>query len=555
MLEVYDRVIPSKSIPTLVALALLAAALYLFQGLFELLRGRMLVRIAGTFDEMSSTRMFRALIKVPLKIRMSGDQLQPLRDFDQIRTFVSGMGPIAAFDLPWIPFYVVICFLFHPAIGFIAIGGAVTLAFLAFLNDRGTRTPAKQSTEAANLRYGFMQTTVRNSEVIQAMGMVGMMSAQWESHNTQFRRLNRKMSDAASGYSTLSKVFRIAFQSATLATGALLVIKGEASSGIIIAGSILTSRTLAPVEQAIGNWRSFLQVQQSWKRLSTLMRSLPEGDELLVLPPPKQRISVEGLASAPPSANAVVISDVTFSLTAGSAMCVVGQSASGKSSLARAILGLWPAVRGSVRLDGAALDQWDGDDLGASLGYLPQEVELFAGTIAQNICRFTPKASAEGIIGAARAAGVHDLIVRFPNGYDTRVEEGGKSLSAGQRQRIALARALYGNPFLLVLDEPNSNLDEDGERALSSAIASARARGAIVIIVTHRTNVLSAVDYLLVMQNGKMAAFGPKDDVLRAIAPKNAAPRSNMENAQSGGPMPASHDERRLAVNTERYAS
>ncbi|QND19087.1 type I secretion system permease/ATPase [Rhizobium leguminosarum bv. viciae] len=523
MLEVYDRVIPSKSIPSLAVLAILALMLYCFQGAFEVLRSRMLVRVAGALDEMVNGRVFRALIKAPLKVKIGGDGLQPLRDFDQIRTFLSGMGPTAMFDLPWLPFYIVICFLFHPAIGYIAIGGSLVLAILTFMTNQGTRTLSKKQSDSANMRNAFAQTSIRNSEVIHAMGMAGTMAEIWDRKNSEYRTITRQASDVGNGYATLSKIFRIALQSGTLATGAILVIQGQASSGIIIAGSILTSRALAPVEAAIGNWRGFVSAQQSWARLSSLLKTIPEIPAPLALAAPTKQVTVEGLASGPPAGQRPVISDVSFGLRAGSALGVIGYSASGKSSLARAMMGIWPTVRGSIRLDGAALDQWDGDALGRHIGYLPQDVELFSGTVAQNICRFAKEMSPEVVVAAARAARVHDLILRLPNGYETEIGEGGAALSAGQRQRIALARALYGEPFLVVLDEPNSNLDEEGERALSAAIMSVRARGGIVVVIAHRSGVLAVCDFVLMMQEGRMIAFGPKEEVLARVSRPEAA--------------------------------
>jgi ATP-binding cassette subfamily C protein PrsD len=523
MLEVYDRVLPSRSIPTLIALCLLALLLYAFQGAFELVRGRMLVRIAGALDEAMSGRIYRTVVQAPLKLRTQGDGLQALRDFDQVRSFLSGAGPAAFFDLPWLPFYVGICFLFHPMIGVVSIIGSAILIALTFLTNRGTQGPSKKAAEAGSHRNAFAQSSQRNAEVMQAMGMLGRMSHLWEERNNTYREQNRQTSDVGNGYGALSKVFRMALQSAVLATGAVLVIEGLASPGIIIAGSILTARALAPVELAIGNWRGFVSARQSWQRLKELLKALPEREPPLELPVPSDRLTAEGLAGGPPGAQRLTFADVNFTVRAGSALGVIGPSASGKSSLARALLGIWPAFRGSVRLDGAALDQWDSDRLGQYIGYLPQDVELFAGTVAQNIARFSEDASSEAIVSAARAARVNDLILKLPNGYETEIGEGGASLSAGQRQRVALARALYGDPFLVVLDEPNSNLDAEGEQALSEAIMSVRARGGIVVVIAHRPSALAAADMVLMMNEGRMQAFGPKDEVLTQILRKDRA--------------------------------
>ncbi|AEG56119.1 type I secretion system permease/ATPase [Sinorhizobium meliloti] len=527
MLEVYDRILPSRSIPSLIALSLLALLLYAFQGAFELIRGRMLVRIAGALDESLNGRIYRAMVKAPLKLRMQGDGLQALRDFDQVRSFLSGVGPAALFDLPWLPFYIAICFLFHPVIGLIAIIGGLILTLLTYLTNRGTQAPAKKASEAGGLRNVFAQASQRNAEVVHAMGMSARLTALWERRNTEFRDENRRTSDIGNGYGALSKVFRMALQSGVLAAGAVLVIRGEASPGIIIAGSILTARALAPVELAIGNWRGLVAARQSWQRLKELLKALPEADAPLQLPDPRERLTVEGLASGPPAAQRLIVSDVNFTVRAGGAVGVIGPSASGKSSLARAILGIWPAYRGSVRLDGAALDQWDSDALGKHVGYLPQDVELFAGTIAQNICRFAEDATSEAIVAAAKAARVNDLILRLPNGYDTEIGDGGMTLSAGQRQRVALARALYGDPFLVVLDEPNSNLDAEGEQALSEAIMSVRSRGGIVIVVAHRPSALASVDLVLMMNEGRMQAFGAKEQVLGQVLRPQQVERQN----------------------------
>ncbi|WP_324763502.1 type I secretion system permease/ATPase (plasmid) [Sinorhizobium meliloti] len=527
MLEVYDRILPSRSIPSLIALSLLALLLYAFQGAFELIRGRMLVRIAGALDESLNGRIYRAIVKAPLKLRMQGDGLQALRDFDQVRSFLSGVGPAALFDLPWLPFYIAICFLFHPVIGLIAIIGGLILTLLTYLTNRGTQAPAKKASEAGGLRNAFAQASQRNAEVVHAMGMSARLTGLWERRNTEFRDENRRTSDIGNGYGALSKVFRMALQSGVLAAGAVLVIRGEASPGIIIAGSILTARALAPVELAIGNWRGLVAARQSWQRLKELLKALPEADAPLQLPDPRERLTVEGLASGPPAAQRLIVSDVNFTVRAGGAVGVIGPSASGKSSLARAILGIWPAYRGSVRLDGAALDQWDSDTLGKHVGYLPQDVELFAGTIAQNICRFAEDATSEAIVAAAKAARVNDLILRLPNGYDTEIGDGGMTLSAGQRQRVALARALYGDPFLVVLDEPNSNLDAEGEQALSEAIMSVRSRGGIVIVVAHRPSALASVDLVLMMNEGRMQAFGPKEQVLGQVLRPQQVERQN----------------------------
>jgi ATP-binding cassette subfamily C protein PrsD len=517
MLQVYDRVIPSRSIPSLVALGLLAAMLYLFQGAFELARSRMLMRVSGIFDEVLSRRVFKAMLKAPIKTKGSADSLSMMRDLDQVRTFLSSPGPSAFFDLPWLPLYIGICFLFHPVIGYIAIGGSLVLMILTYLTNRTTQATAKQVHELSGQRNILMTAAQRNAEVVEAMGMGDDLARSWGDYNDRYRLHYRRNSDTSNAYSTVTKIFRVGLQSGVLAAGAVLVINNQASGGIIIASSILTSRALAPVEQAIANWRGFVSAQQSWKRLRQWLQALPETNTPLSLPAPTKSLTVENLASGPPGRSEVIISGASFSISAGSAVGVIGPSASGKSSLSRALTGIWPAYRGFVRLDGAALEQWGDATRGRHVGYLPQDVELFGGTVAQNISRFRDDSTSELIIEAARTAGVHEMILKLPNGYETEVGTAGSMLSGGQRQRIALARALYGNPFLVVLDEPNSNLDGEGEAALSDAILSIRKRGGIAVVVAHRPSALAAVDLVLMMADGRVAAFGPKDEVLNRV--------------------------------------
>jgi ATP-binding cassette subfamily C protein PrsD len=350
------------------------------------------------------------------------------------------------------------------------------------------------------------------------------LAERWLDQNNAYRMTSRAASDTGNVYSTISKIFRAVLQSAVLATGAVLVIENQASGGIIIASSILTSRSLAPVEQAIANWRGFVAAQQAWTRLKDAFRDLPESDSPLKLRAPYRQLTVEQLVSGPPGKQEITIAGVSFSINAGSAVGVIGPSASGKSSLARAVTGIWPSYRGSVRLDGATLDQWDDGDLGTHVGYLPQDIELFSGTVAENISRFQHAPEAAAVIAAAEIAGVHDMILRFPKGYETQIGPSGSMLSAGQRQRIALARALYKDPFLVVLDEPNSNLDGEGEAALAAAILAVRRRGGIVFIVAHRPSALEGCDLVLMMNDGKLAAFGPKDEVLARILRRDIKP-------------------------------
>lgn len=517
MLEVYDRVIPSRSVPTLVGLCVLALILYAIQGLLEAIRTRVLVRIGMALDEAVSGRVFDATVRAPLKGGVGGDGGMPLRDLDQLRAFLSGGGPSALFDLPWMPVYLAICFLFHPLIGVAAIGGMLVLVAVTLLNDRATRQPTLLSAVHAQQRSVLAEVSRRNAEALAALGMRGRLGLRWALVNRDYGLAQQRASDAVGGFGALSKVFRTALQSGVLALGAWLVIHNEATGGIIIASSILVSRALAPAELAIAHWKGFAAARQSWRRLSELFAHLPEARQPHPLPAPARTLTVEALGVVPPGARRIVVQEASFGLSAGQGLGVIGPSASGKSSLARALVGIWTPVRGQVRLDGAALDQWSSEALGPHLGFLPQEVELFPGTVAENIARFEDGADAGRVIAAARAAFVHELILRLPEGYDTRIGENGSGLSAGQRQRVGLARALYGDPFLVVLDEPNSNLDAEGEAALTEAIAGVRRRGGICVVIAHRPSALAALDMVLVMADGRVQSFGPKDEVLKHV--------------------------------------
>ena len=517
MLEIYDRVLPSRSMPTLVGLLVLAGALFTALGILDAIRGRILVRIGGALDETLSGRVYDTLMRLPLRIGARSDGTQPLRDLDAVRSYLSGLGPVALFDLPWIPLYLAICFAFHPLIGFAALAGAIILIVLTLLTEILMRAPARAATEAAVARNGLAEASRRNAEALVAMGMAGHIAARWSEANRQYMRSQQEASDLGGGLGAISKVLRMMLQSGVLAVGAYLVIHQEASAGIISAASILSARALAPVDLAIANWKGFVAARQSWQRLNRLLTMSPARLTPMQLQKPVQRLTVEAVSASPPGVPKVVVQDITFELEAGQGLGIIGPSGSGKSSLVRLLVGVWQPVRGNVRLDGAALDQWASDALGRHIGYLPQDVELLAGTVAENIARFEPNPDNEAVIAAAKAVGVHDLIVRLPGGYDTPIGEQGSALSAGQAQRVALARAVYRDPFLVVLDEPNSNLDSEGEEALTRAILGVRERMGIIIVVAHRPSAIAGVDRLLMMNQGKAQAIGPKDEVLSKV--------------------------------------
>jgi len=517
MLKVYDRVIPSRSVPTLIALSILAATLYAGQAALDFCRGRILVRMARSLDERLSPRIFALITRLPLTGRGNAVGLQPLRDLDQVRSFLAGGGPLGFFDLPWMPFYLAICFLFHPLIGLTALIGAILLISLTACTEVLTRKPIKAAALQGAARTSLAEASRRNAEVIAAMGMTERLGATWGEVSQKHLDAHERTSDVSGGLGSVSKAARYALQSAVLGTGGYLVIHGEATAGIIIAGSILSSRAFAPVDQVIAHWKGFASARQSWTRLRELFSAFPEKPEALPLRKPASTLAVESVNIFPPGDPRIVVRDVSFTLKSGSALGIIGPSGSGKSSLARVLVGVWRPARGSMRLDGAALDQWSPKALGRHIGYLPQDIELFEGTIGQTIARFESNPDPEAIITAAEQAGVHELIVRLPQGYETRLGEGGMALSGGQRQRIALARALYGDPFLVVLDEPNSNLDAEGEQALTQAIANVRARGGIAIVIAHRASALAAVDQVLVMANGEAKVFGPKEQIMRPV--------------------------------------
>ncbi len=525
MLEVYDRVLPSRSVPTLIGLIVLAGGLYIAQGILDLIRGRILGRIGTALDEALNARVFETVVRLPLMIGGRNEGLQPLRDLDNIRSFLGGMGPSAFFDLPWLPLYLAICFAFHVMIGITALVGAIILVTLTLITEYLSRQPAREAMSLGTRRNDLAAAGRRNAEVLVAMGMAGRLARRWSEANEKYLAGNQRASDVVGGLGAIAKVLRMMLQSAVLAVGAYLVIHQEATAGIIIAGSILSARALAPVDLAIAHWKSFVAARQSWHRLNKLLEQMPVRLAPTLLLSPTARLSVEGVGIAAPGDQKVIVNDITFALAAGSGLGVIGPSGSGKSSLVRALVGVWQPFRGKVRLDGAALDQWSSETLGRYLGYLPQDVELFAGTVAQNICRFDPDAPSESIIAAAKEAGVHDMIVKMRDGYNTEVGEQGTALSAGQAQRVALARALYGEPFLIVLDEPNSNLDSEGDEALTRAVRAARERGAIVVVVAHRPIGIEGVDQILVLKDGRMQAFGAKEQVLaQVLQPRVAGP-------------------------------
>jgi PrtD family type I secretion system ABC transporter len=521
-------VLTSRSVPTLVVLSILLVGAYAFQGALDLIRSRIVVRAAALLDGRLAPAVHGAVVNLAIGTKHRAEGPQPVRDLDQIRTFMTGTGPLAFIDLPWIPVFLFICALVHPWLGAAATVGGITLFTLTLLTERASRAPARSVAQDAGMRSVMVEANRRNAETIAAMGMAGSLAQRWSAVNDRYIAAAARLSDVAGSFGGVSKVLRLVLQSTMLGLGAYLVIGQELGSGAMIAASIMMGRALAPIETTIANWRAFVAARQSLGRLSeALTRAVPKRAAAAptTLPRPARSLAVEQLAVAAPGGATPIVRGVQLGLNAGEALGVIGPSGAGKTSLVRALVGLWRPVKGSVRLDGAALDHWDGELLGRHLGFVSQTVELFDGTIAENIARMSVAPDAEGVIRAARAAGAHDMILRLPSGYDTKVGEGGEALSGGQRQRIALARALYGEPFLVVLDEPNANLDTDGEAALHQAIMELKARGAIVVLITHRPATLSACDRILVLADGVQQGFGPREEILRKLVMRAGAPQ------------------------------
>ena len=521
MLQVYDRVLSSGSVPTLVVISMLAILLYSFYGLLEILRSRILSRLGQRVDAQLSDLVFRFSNILPLKLGQKNASIRPASDLDAIRRFFSGPGPSAICDIPWLPFYLGIVFMFHPLLGTFGLLGATVICILIGLNEYFSKGLVAEATRQSSKRSQQLENGRQNAETIAAMGLQSALSQKWEDGNSEYLAANNDVADTSSLFATLIKTFRFILQSGVLALGAWLALQHEVSPGVMIAASIMVSRALAPVEQAVGQWRNFIAFRQASKRLKEgLAPVLADRDSGLALPLPENKLTVDDLACGPFGETTPYLTNVSFDLEAGDGLGVIGISGSGKSTLARALVGSVPSLSGDIRLDGIELAQWDLQSRGKIVGYLPQNVQLFDGTIAENISRFESDAELADIVEAAQCADVHELITSLPEGYKTVIGKEGRSLSAGQLQRVALARALYGKPFLIVLDEPNSNLDSEGESALTNAIRTMRSNGSIIVVIAHRPSAISATDKILCLKDGTMTAFGDKDDVLkRVLAP------------------------------------
>jgi ATP-binding cassette subfamily C protein len=514
MMQIYDRALTSGSVPTLVVLSTLAIGLYLFQGCFDVIRSQVLVRVGARLDKKIAPMAHRVAIDMPRFGFSTSEALERGRDVDTVRGFLGSQGPAALFDLPWMPLYLAFIYFLHPLLGALTFAGAIFLAILTAVSEILTKRLSASTRKAAIARNSIADSNARNAEVLKAMGFSGRAVSRFNEANGEHLELQTKTNDIGGTFAAVSRVSRMLLQSALLGLGAYLTIKGELSAGAIIACSVASGRALAPVDLAIGNWKSFVAARMAYQRLRETVIALAAVDEPMQLPAPHRSLQVDKVTIAIPGSGQVVLSDISFELTRGQALGVIGPSAGGKTTLVRALTGFWPVLRGSVRLDGAELGQWREDEIGQHIGYLPQDVSLMDATIEENISRFEPMPDYTKVIDAARAAGVHDMIVKMPDGYRTQLGPNGTALSAGQRQRIALARALYGNPFVVIMDEPNSNLDGEGEGALTEAIEGIKKRGGIAIVIAHRPSALVGVDLVAIVQTGRIVAFGKKQDIM-----------------------------------------
>lgn len=521
MLQIYDRVLASRSTVTLLVLSGLAIALFVVYAILEIVRSRILVRTGVLFDDLLALDVLRTAFRG--YVRRPGQAYgQAPRDVDALREFITGAGVIAFCDAPWVPIFIGVCFMMHPWIGAVALVGAIVIFALAISNEIATRKTLAEASGSAIVANQYVQSSLRNSETVHALGMSRGILSRWSDLHLDTLALQARASDRAGAIMGCFKAVRMMLQVAILGVGAYLVIGGELTAGSLVAASIIMGRALAPVEAAVGQWKQFVNARSAYGRLKQLLTIMPEEAPRMALPRPDGNISLENVFVIPPGSTAPTVRNFSISIKAGEVVAVVGASGAGKSSLARALVGVWPPSSGTVRIDGSDIRHWDAEELGPYLGYLPQEVELFAGTIAENIARFG-EIDPQQVIAAAALAGAHEMIQTLSGGYDTRVGEGGRALSGGQRQRVALARALYGDPRILVLDEPNASLDQDGEKALQNAIVSAKKLGITVVVISHRTALLAVVDKVAVMVDGVMARYDRPEIVFASQVPPRPA--------------------------------
>lgn len=528
MLQVYDRVLVSHSETTLVFISLMTLFLFCVMAFAEWSRSRLLVRAGVLLDARLSTRVFNASFESHLS-KSGGNPSRAFGDLLNIRQFLTGQGIFAFFDAPWAPIYMMVLFFLHPYLGLVGIVFALIQVALAWFGQRHTNKPVEEAGVALVAAQNYLQGKLRNVELLESMGMVGNLQAAWTKRHESALHAASVAQGITHRMVALSKFIRYSQQSLVLGAGALLVINGDLSPGGMIAANVLMGRALAPIDQIVSGWRNFASARSAFRRLEDLLQEHPERDQALSRVAPTGAMALRNVFASAPGRTDAILKNITMTTLAGSVIAVLGPSGSGKSTLARVLVGIWPDVMGEVLLDGVPISRWDRVELGPHIGYLPQDIELFEGSIAENIARFS-ELDSEKVIAAARSAGLHEMILRFPKGYDTDIGEAGSLLSGGQRQRIGLARALYGDPALLVLDEPNANLDDVGEQALMRAILELKSKGKTVFIITHRAGAIAAADYLLLLKDGEIVASGPRDAVIQALKPPSA------QAAQSGQP-------------------
>ncbi|MCF7970492.1 MAG: type I secretion system permease/ATPase [Methylococcaceae bacterium] len=536
MLQLYDRVLSSRSESTLLMLTLIVIAIYATQGALEWVRSQVLVRVSAKLETLLNTRLYRLSYKRALYSGGQQASSQPLDDLTSLRQFLTGNGLFAFFDAPWLPFYIAVMFLFHPLFGWVAVFSALLLMALAIANEKMTHQDLAEANRLSINGRMQVNSNLKNAEVIESMGMLDNLQQRWLKSSYQVLTLQAKASSRAGLFTGLSKTLRMLLQSLVLGLGAYLAIRQEITPGLMIAGSILLGRALAPIDMLIGSWKGFVLARTQYARLNQLLEQIPADTEKMPLPAPTGQLQVEQVIITPPGSKIPVIKGASFAINAGDSVGIIGPSGAGKSSLVRALLGIWPSANGKIRLDGADIFTWDRMHLGPFIGYLPQDIELFEGSVSENIARFG-ELNAERVVTAAQMAGVHEMILQLPDGYDSIIGTNGNNLSGGQRQRIALARALYGQPCLVVLDEPNSNLDDQGELALATALQQLKAQHSTVIVVSHRPAILNQLDKLLVLNNGQIAAYGPRNEVLAQLQQANTPVKQGKPQMNSVIPM------------------